>query len=914
MFKKVFSDKNENAGNHDDFNEVVKRESVKFKPKLDSGNILFVCHNCVVSPIAESIFNRKISNKRAYFAGFSVTSGISIHPRTIEVCLNHGMDLSGKEVMDIDDYELNDGVLILTSNVHYRELLKEKHPNLEIFTINEYAGFSNLDINDYLGYDSDWEESYVEIKNAVDKIAEIFSSEEPVTDNVIIDTNKRNFKYLDYLIHSGVDEVVLDSDIVLDDDEIQDYLDGIPLDVDNLVLDAKGHSIDAMGKVRIFNVTGCNVLLKDIIFSNGFSSNSVMGGGAILNGSKNISCNGCKFIYDSSLGSGGAIYNGEHSSLSLDGCQFLQNNSNQYGGAIYNDEDAVLSVGECQFSNNVSEFDGGAIYTKARLTVKNAKFMENTVKNGNGGAIFNSQKVDIERSIFKNNAAFNDYYYNNGGGAIYNHSGKLSVINSKFKSNHSSQNGGALLNNNDANAFVDDVMFCLNDSQKEGKCIFNKGELEIRNSKFHTNSSIFNGYGNLKIHDSTFTDNGADYIIMNEDQLLIQDTIFENNNANAIVKNSKRLSILSGEFKNNSSQFSTIYNVGQHCSLSKTVFEGNSLDILNEKYLTLKDIKIQNDDSIINNGEITLKDLDEIEYAIRNNGAIKKQIPVEKHDFDFSSLDELIHLSKTNEIVLEHDFSLEEYELDYFEGGIDLDIDDLTIDGKNHVIDAKSQSRIFIVLAKGITLKNIIFKNGCSFKNYDNSINNDGAAIRNNYAGNLKIINCKFLDNFSEMDGGAIANNGNLSIDGSEFIENKSDYYGGSIYNLGVANISNTTFDKCMANNGGVIYNLNEIKVVHSTFSNNVAGNYGGAIYNHKDGAYLEVFNSCFKYNSIITKHVMISGGAINNDGELLVENNTFYANELYEGTGPAIGGHGKITDNDCVYENNRVLDKDDDY
>ena len=37
----------------------------------------------------------------------------------------------------------------------------------------------------------------------------------------------KNFKYLDELIHSGVKEIVLDSDIVLSDGEESEYLEGI---------------------------------------------------------------------------------------------------------------------------------------------------------------------------------------------------------------------------------------------------------------------------------------------------------------------------------------------------------------------------------------------------------------------------------------------------------------------------------------------------------------------------------------------------------------------------------------------------------------------------------------------------------------------------------------------------------------
>ena len=91
--------------------------------------------------------------------------------------------------------------------------------------------------------------------------------------------NIKNFKCLDNLIHSGVKEIVLDSDIVLGDDEKYKYLNGIKLDVNDLAIDGNGHAIDARGLTRIFFCTGKNVTIKNMILKNGFSED----GGAINN-------------------------------------------------------------------------------------------------------------------------------------------------------------------------------------------------------------------------------------------------------------------------------------------------------------------------------------------------------------------------------------------------------------------------------------------------------------------------------------------------------------------------------------------------------------------------------------------------------------------------------------------------------
>ena len=73
-----------------------------------------------------------------------------------------------------------------------------------------------------------------------------------------------NFRDFDDLIHSGANEIVLDSDIILSDDEESEYLDGIRLDVDNLIIDGNNHSIDAYGKARIFLIVANNIAIKNI--------------------------------------------------------------------------------------------------------------------------------------------------------------------------------------------------------------------------------------------------------------------------------------------------------------------------------------------------------------------------------------------------------------------------------------------------------------------------------------------------------------------------------------------------------------------------------------------------------------------------------------------------------------------------
>ena len=128
---------------------------------------------------------------------------------------------------------------------------------------------------------------------------------------------------------------------------------------------------------------------------------------------------------------------------------------------------------------------------------------------------------------------------------------------------------------------------------------------------------------------------------------------------------------------------------------------------------------------------------------------------------NFKYLDDLIHGSI--KIVLDADIVLDDDEEFYYKEGINLDIDDLIIDGDGHYIDARRKTRIFNCTGKNILLRNIKFKNG-----------------------------------FSKENGGAIfIDYGELSIMESNFNENKSQEYAGAVYNdKGILNISNSTFNE----------------------------------------------------------------------------------------------------------------------
>ncbi len=129
----------------------------------------------------------------------------------------------------------------------------------------------------------------------------------------------------------------------------------------------------------------------------------------------------------------------------------------------------------------------------------------------------------------------------------------------------------------------------------------------------------------------------------------------------------------------------------------------------------------------------------------------------------------------------------------------------ITIDGKNHVLDANSQRRIF-TLNDEATLKNIIFKNG--------KTSGDGGAIHT--YDKLTCINCTFINCKSGDWGGAIKGDSGSIID-CKFINCTTPNEGGAIYWPGSSgNVYNSVFINCVADYGAAIYSGNLVQ--NSTF------------------------------------------------------------------------------------------------
>ena len=600
----------------------------------------------------------------------------------------------------------------------------------------------------------------------------------------------RNFKYLDYQIHSGEKFIELDSDITLSNNEGSSYWQGIKLDVDNITINGNGHTIDAGGNRPIFYCTAKNVRIENVTLKNGHSRH------------------------------------------------------------------------------------GGAIQNSGELTIAKSVIAENTAYEC-CGAIFNQGELAIDASCFRSN------------------------------------------------------------SSEEVGAIYNEGELNIENSTFESNSAKKSGViRNLKICSITNCEismnDSEDHIVLNEDFLEIRNTVFKDNTSKNIVyhKGDSHLGIFFNKFLNNTIVTSAVNNAGKSCIIDRSVFNSiftkkNPRNIVNKADLTLNMIKIENEGKTIlnmaNKGHIRIKEAyPDIESKISGKGTVEYAgASFTDEKFDFGYLDNEVHKGDVKEIVLKGDIRFENYERDFYEGGIELDIDGLVIDGAGHTIDGANKSRIFTVSAKNITLKNIKFTNGRSHKSYFNPFNSNGGALKVNRCAELTIENCEFAGNNSEEHGAAIDNNGELSIAESKFTENTSKLNGGAIDNSGELSIMNSSIDlnSSEEGTGGAINNCGMLNVTDSNFNSNSAdgdeAGEGGAICN---GGNFVISGCDFKANSAklqggaiqnrdkltITGSTLnentakLCGGAVNNEGNLTVADSTLSQNTAESGSGGAIRNAGE--------------------
>ena len=227
-------------------------------------------------------------------------------------------------------------------------------------------------------------------------------------------------------------------------------------------------------------------------------------------------------------------------------------------------------------------------------------------------------------------------------------------------------------------------------------------------------------------------------------------------------------------------------------------------------------------------------------------------------DKDFSQLSQSIEES--------YDLTLEDNYIKTEDGNPITINKTITIDGDNHVIDANSNSGLFVIGNNAdVTIKNLTIKN---------TLGEYSAIV--NY-GKLTLINVHFNNVHTTYNSSVVSTQSsssftmiNSSVDNSTCVSGIIELRG-SGDNL----IQDSNFTNCTANNAVVrLWSQKKVTVDNSRFLNNYALLYGGAI--NSQGS-LIVYKSYFENNTAKTR-----GGAIAiRGGNATIMNNEFVANKV---------------------------------
>ena len=698
-----------------------------------------------------------------------------------------------------------------------------------------------------------------------------------------LNLNIKTFTDLQNAIGLVTGTLTLNQNIAMTAKEAADFTNGITINKD-IVIDGKGHTIDAKNLGRIFSIgEGFTVTLTNATLINGKATE----GGAIYNDGS-LTLSDVKLSDNAADSYGGAVFN--NGELVVSDSVFDSNDivnrgsaSVDYGGAaIYNWKEGTLKVTNSNFTNNIKNYKNGdnlvgAITTIGNATVSGSNFVNNSGRWG--GAISatgaelrkNSSTLTVSNTIFKDNSALY-------AGAVYIWGSNYNIADCVFDNNTAFGKGNMTPNNNNGGALVVSQVSRFNEPITG----------TISGSKFTNNKAQYGG---------------AAYF--NKGFVTITDSVFENNIATAEggAVGFSHASVKDLVVSINNSSF-----VGNKAPVAGAIFTNVDSKITNSNFINNSAAKIGG--AICNVNDLTVENskfVNNTPQAIHNSKELHLGIET------FTDLQNAIDLVD-GILTLDSDIAMTDDEAANFVNGVIIN-KNIRIDGKGHTIDAKNLGRIFEIDGGfAVTLTNVTLTNGkadnggaiYNFGNLDlvhvNFVNNTakyGGAIMN-YAYGLVLDDSTFTNNTAKI-GGAIYNSADCFVVGnSTFANNTATSNGGVIFNYGIGFVvGNSTFvNNSAADGAGAILNGGRGFVVgNSTFANNTATSKGGAIYNYGIG--FVVGNSTFANNTAE------DAGAVYNEGDNSVVGNSTFVNNTATSIGGAIINNGKLVVDNSAFEDN---------
>ena len=677
------------------------------------------------------------------------------------------------------------------------------------------------------------------------------------------------------------------------------------------------------------------------------------GGGAVHNeGILDMSAAGSA-LFENNISSGvsggfggGAVYN--TGAIILDSATFKDNTSLKSGGAVYNANGTLNFDGDAYFSGNTANVNGGAMFfsggaAKASF-LKNAVFKNNKASSGRGGAIYMSGASGIN---FDSGALFENNISSKGGSALYYYASGASTFNfagneTIFKDNidlfggsRVDSGGGAIFARTYGSngAFVFDfssgkTVFENNSSGSRGGAVLlinADGGPAVVNS---LGKMTFSGAQTYFLNNKAKEFGGGIYIYIanctnarHEVDFSQTDLTVKGNSANtgsggffaidggSSVSGNSLLKFGNAVFggtgageSNTAVNGGVFYIAGMNI---KALFEGKS-DFINNSasrlggvfYLSMGTVSLANANFSENKANSS-------GGALYNTGGqavfnINKAVfESNKAGFDGGGI---YNASRAN-INITGDTSFLSNSAVRSGGGIYNDNRaNINITGDTSFLSNSTLGTggaIYNTTDANITFspgKSALFENNiasgtvgggaiynsgtvtidsATFKN--NIARNGGAVFNNGGRSVLNLNNAVFESNKAVgADGGAVFNNNmaNVNINGNlAFLSNSAASNGGAVANFANSVVTFTPGSAVLFENniasgsygGGAVYNAGKVTIDSATFRNNTARN-GGAVYNSGSQAVFNIDNAVFESNKART-----DGGALYNTGGVKV-------------------------------------------
>ena len=531
------------------------------------------------------------------------------------------------------------------------------------------------------------------------------------------------------------------------------FVGGVEIAISNIEIDGKGHTLDGNKKAGILYANGYNMTFKNIIFKNAKSETT-----GALNSQSGVTVINCTFIANAD---GYSIQTPGTSEII--NCTFVNNTNTPVYASGY--------IENCNFINNRETSIGGALHL-VRGTVRNCTFIDNRASEA--GAISCTNPITIENCIFINNRATSASYFFDGGGAIgldYGVSDIMYIINSTFINNTSQRNGEAFIISSRWTILNSTFENSLVQIDKEYSYLPYGGDAIIENSRF-INTKVLNNIGNITLSGNTF----KNAYIENHDSIRSQ-IYFYVPNYTQLSTGTKILVMMSDDNGNsicNDPSIMNYFNIKVNGEVMSNVEQAQIDGIW--FYQISKDLE---------NGNYT------VSIELTNQSGFEEKYgaytitPGTLRVADLGNYTELQNKINSQDTIinLEKDYVLFIPEELDFKDGININRNNIIIDGHGHTISGTSMAKFFNIVGNNVTLKNIIFSEGSG---------NDDALI--SAYNNLCIENCTFINN----NGG----NGIISLKGD-------------------GNISGSTFKNNIAENG-VICTEGLLKLTDCNFTDNI--------------------------------------------------------------------------------------------